>query len=377
MKIGLVSIHSAHNYGSVLQAYALQETLKKYSSDVTIIDYRPKYFEKMYKIFSFSIYRDYKGVPSKIIHFFWRTLFLYGRIKKANVFKRFMKENYCLTQRFNDYGSLKTLSKDFDIVFVGSDQVWNTDITEGFDKAYYLGFVDDKTIKASYAASIARPEIDQKYLGEYKKYLSRFDGLSVREEAGKKELEKYLDQKIEVSIDPTLLVKKAVWDSLAAKSKLKITSKKYILTYILEDNPELTKTVNYLSEKLNLPVLSVAKIKRFKRETIFKDAGPEDFLKLFKNAEVVVTNSFHGTVFSVLYEKRNFIVPHLKTSSRMINLLKTLHLEERIIDKFDPEKIDTLLGPPDFSTVQIYLNQEVLKSYNYLSSIIKKGEKHE
>ena len=377
MKIGLVSIHSAHNYGSVLQAYALQEALKQYSKDVAIIDYRPAYFEKMYKIFSLSIYKDYGGFLSKLIHLAWRTIFLPSRIKKSNAFNRFIKDNYSLTKRFNNYAELKSIKNEFDVVFVGSDQVWNTDITEGFDKAYYLGFVGDRTIKASYAASIARATIDPKYLSQYKKYLARFDNISVREPAGKVELAKNLSQKITVSIDPTLLLERTIWDRLASQSRLNLSGKKYILTYILENNDELTKTVNYLSEKLDLPVISIGKVKRFKRETVIKDAGPADFLALFKNADAVVTNSFHGTVFSIIYRKMNFIIPHLATGGRMTELLKLLHLDDRIVYNFNQKKIDELISLPDFDSAQTYLDEKIKSAKNYLLNTIKKGEKND
>ena len=167
MKIGLVSIHAAHNYGSVLQAYALQEKLKEYSKKVEIINYRPNYFECQYKLCSVKVYKRYKGIKSKILHLGWRILKIKQRYIKYKKFEDFISSNYNLTKRYRTYNELNKEKFDHDVFFCGSDQIWNTDITEGFDKTYYLGFVDSNQIKASYAASLGRKTVDSKYKNEY------------------------------------------------------------------------------------------------------------------------------------------------------------------------------------------------------------------
>ena len=290
MKIGLVSIHAAHNYGSVLQAYALQEKLKEYSKKVEIINYRPNYFECQYKLCSVKVYKRYKGIKSKILHLGWRILKIKQRYIKYKKFEDFISSNYNLTKRYRTYNELNKEKFDHDVFFCGSDQIWNTDITEGFDKTYYLGFVDSNQIKASYAASLGRKTVDSKYKNEYIEYLNRLDYISLRESSAQSEIAKFTDKPISISIDPTLLMNKTFWAKSANKSKIEIPYP-YIFVYILEENDEFVKMVNSISEYMGIKVVSVSKKKRFKNESIIIDAGPYDFLKLFKDAELVITNS--------------------------------------------------------------------------------------
>ena len=377
MKIGIVSIHYAHNYGSALQAYALQKVLENYSKSVEIIDYRPKYFRRMYKIFSLSIYKEYSGFLNKMVHLGWRVVFLPQRINKARKFSRFMRDHFRLTDK--KYLSEKDINRgsfDYDVVFVGSDQVWNTDITNGYDGVFFLDFLTSKTYKASYAASIAKETVDKRYRNRMIESLSSFDKISVREEEGKELLSQLLNKKIEVSIDPTLLLDSTEWDKIAQNSTSKVGGD-YIFVYILQDNPEIVKIINYLSEKCHLPVVSIGKKKRFRGEKVYRSAGPEDFVNLIKGARYVVTNSFHGTAFSVIYKKECFIVPHLTTGNRMISLLRKIGLEQRIVKEFDREKICRMIEKkPNFKGAYSILEKEKKLSNMYISNIIKetKGE---
>lgn len=370
MKIGIVSIHSAHNYGSVLQAYALQEELKKFSDDVEIINYRPKYFEEKYKMFSIGIYSNYKGIFNKIIHLAWRTLMIKSRYTKYKKFENYIKNRYNLTKKYSTYEELKKENFDYDAVFCGSDQIWNTDITEGFDKTFYLGFCDNKVIKASYAASVARKEIDYKYEEEYKKYISRLDFIALREESSKDIIQKYTEKPVMVTVDPTLLHKKEKWDEIAKESKLNLEDK-YILVYVLEDNKEMVKIVNNIAEYLGLKVISVSKKKRFNNETILSDVGPEDFVKLFKNAEFVITNSFHGTVFSLLYEKKNCIIPHKTRGTRMIDLMKKVGLENRIISDYSELNLIEINKDIDYNLVNQKIENERKIAEEYIRNVLK------
>ncbi len=374
MRIKLVSIHSAHNYGSVLQAYALQEKLKQYSEEVEIIDYRPNYFETQYKMFSLRVYKRYKGIFNKILHLGWRTLKWKKRYTKYKKFEDFMKENYHLTQKYTTFQQLVDNPPEADIFFTGSDQLWNTDITEGFDKTYYLEFVGNDKIKASYAASLGRNKIDLQYQKEYEEALQKLDYIAVREQEAQLELQTYANKKIWVTIDPTLLHEKQMWDKLVQKSKVKL-KEKYIFVYILEENEEFVKIVNEISKYLDLKVVSISKKKRFEREEIYAEAGPEDFIYLFQNAEFVITNSFHGTVFSLIFEKRNCIIPHLKTGARMCNLMKKIGLEQRIITKLEDLDLVKITQEIDYVTVKKLLEKERKNAENYIETVLKNNGK--
>ena len=369
MRIGIVSIHSAHNYGSVLQAYALQEELKKFSNDVEIINYRPNYLEKQYKMFSIGVYSRYKGILNKIIHFGWRTFMIKSRYIKYIKFENFIKTRYILTKKYTEYEQLENTKFNYDVIFCGSDQIWNTDITEGFDKTFYLGFAGDNIIKASYAASVGRKKIDEKYKDEYKKYISRLNYIALREETSKEVIQKYTDKPISITIDPTLLHSKEMWNEVAIKSNINIPYK-YILVYILEENSEFVKIVNAISEYLNLKVVSPSKKKRFNNETILIDVGPEDFVNLFKNAEFVITNSFHGTVFSLIYEKRNCIIPHKTTGARMCDLMKKVGLEDRVIKKYNDLNLEEISKPINYKLVKSKIQEEKEKAEEYIRKVL-------
>ena len=331
MKIGLISIHSAHNYGSVLQAYALQEILKKYSNNFELINYRPNYLDCQYNMFSIRVYKRFPGFINKIMHFGWRIIMFPGRLTKYKKFENFINNNMVLTHKYKKINQLRFQKLDYDIVFVGSDQVWNTDITEGFDKVFYLDFLNENVIRASYAASIGRNSLDKKYFLDYKNCLEKFDYISLREQSSVHLIAEFTKKDISVTLDPTLLLKKSKWELLIKNSLIKCESADYIFVYILEDNPEFTKIVNNISKLLGLKVLSISKKKRFNNEKIFPNAGPEDFLKLCYYSKFIISNSFHGTVFSIIFEKNNCIVPHLNTGGRMIDLMNICGLNERII----------------------------------------------
>ena len=373
MKIGIISIHSAHNYGSVLQAYALQEELKKFSDEVEIINYRPDYLEEQYQMFSLRIYRRYKGFLNKLLHLAWRITMLIPRYTKYKKFENYIKMRYNLTRRYSTYEQLENAKLPYDVLICGSDQIWNTDITEGFDKTYYLGFADEKIVKASYAASIGKKQIDTKYEKEYQEYLPKLDHIALREEASKKMIEKYTDKPIAITIDPTLLHTKKEWDVLADTSKLEVVYP-YLLVYILEENQEFVKIVNELSQYLKLKVVSLSKKKRFKNETIFPNAGPEDFVKLFKNAEFVITNSFHGTAFSIIYQKRNCIIPHQEKGERMCHLMRIVGLENRIIRSCEELKLAEITKEINYEEVTKRLNSEIQNAENYIRNVLNKDE---
>lgn len=371
-KVGLLSIHSAHNYGSVLQAFALQETLKRYSPNIEMINYRPGYFEKMYKIFSPKIYHDYPGFINKLLHLGWRTVMIRRRIKKAKKFEKFISANMNLTRPFKTHESLRLLKNAYDTVVVGSDQVWNTDITEGFDGAYFLDFVSDDTRRVSYAASIARETISPAHGMDYRNALAKFSAVSVREGYTRDTLRGLLKREVAVSIDPTFLLDRNVWENFAEKSDLNAGNSEYIFVYALQDNPELVKIVNSLSEKLGLKVISISKKRRFKNETIYPDAGPEDFLALIKNAKFVVTNSFHGAAFSIIFEKQNCIVPHLRIGGRMVDLLGKLNLQERVMTKYEDEKLAELVKDDlNYQDINKIIERERKKADEYLARALR------
>ena len=355
-KIRILTFHYAHNYGAMLQAYALQRNLIKSNNEVKFIDYRKKNIENAYKIF--------KPLRKNIVKWFkesYDTIKFYN-MKKAryNAFKNFSDCKLYLTKKI----------ENADIYLTGSDQVWNPDIVGELSDIYTLNFGDAKIKRISYAASIGNSRIEEKYKEEYKKKISKIDYISVREEDGKKALEEIIDKPIEVVLDPTLLLTQEEWDKEIQECTNE--KEKYILAYVVEENEEYRKIVNYLSEKTGLKIIHFEKRNKYKNilRSAYTD-GPLEFVNLIKNAEYVIATSFHATVFSIIFHKKFFIVPHKKTGSRVTNLLEKLGIKNRTAYTLeDFEKIDYNFET-DWNPVEEKLEQERKKSITWLDKAIE------
>lgn len=365
-KIGIITFQSAHNYGAMLQVYALQCKIEM-KNEVKVINYRNSRIDNNYKVF-----KPIKGVGLESLKRIAKDVCMFVKNKKRfNVFDTFMKEKLKLTEKtYYTIEELKNVPPQMDIYITGSDQVWNPDIVGEVSDIYTLNFGGDKIKRISYAASIGNSKIEEKYKEEYKSKLSKLDYISVREEDGKKALEEIIDKPIEVVLDPTLLLTKKEWNKEIKDCKKE--NEKYILAYVVEDNAEYRKIVNYLSEKTGLKVIHFEKRNRYKKilRSAYTD-GPLEFVNLIKNAEYVIATSFHATVFSIIFHKKFFIVPHKKTGSRVTNLLKKLGINNRVVHALnDFEKIDYNFET-DWNLVEEKLEQERRKSIDWLNKAIE------
>lgn len=365
-KVGVITFHNAHNYGAVLQTYALQEKLKEMGYNTFIINYRNKQITRQYKPIKYS-----RKNPIKSIKMLYSSFKNYSINKlRYDRFEKFINTKLNLTYSYNNIKNLKKNFPKFDCYITGSDQVWNMQIAGGLSDAYTLNFGDKKTNRISYAASIGNSNIEEKNKPIYKNKLSKINYISVREEDAKKELEKIVNKKIEVVLDPTLLLNDDEWDK-----QLDITNKireKYILSYVVQENEEHKKIVNYLSKKTGLKVI------HFNKETVYDNelknaytSDPFEFISLIRNAEYIVTTSFHATAFSIIYNKKFFVVPHFRTSSRIINLLSKLEIKKRIYSSLEEFKNIDCSFETNFEKVEEKLKIEKEKSINFLKEAIE------
>lgn len=317
MKIAQITFYKTMNYGGTLQAYALNKVLSLYG-ECECIDFTNSNVSK-------------KGFKA----FFQKILYL----KRKHSFDRFIKK-YIKTSKV--YDSLDELGKDYDYYVCGSDQIWNPEMMGGIcSDFYFLNFGTNSIKRVAYAASIGKESVEPKYLPYFKKVISKFNAVSLREETCQKQLQQLTNTRVEVTIDPTLLLSKEEWENVCADVK-KLPP--YLLVYDLSASKEFTNAVNELSAKLNLPVVHFRSKKLYNNELkrCF-GSGPAEFLSLIKNAEFVFCSSFHGTVFSIIFEKNFYVWNSGKTSSRMKNLLATLGIENRLLysPQFDiQDKVD-------------------------------------
>lgn len=365
-KVGIITFHNAHNYGAILQAYALQETVKRLGNEACIINYKNKKILRPYKLIQYS-----KKNPVKCIKMLYNSFKNY-KINKVRYdkFENFINEKLNLTMSYNSIKQLKENFPKLDCYITGSDQVWNTGIVGGLSNAYTLNFGEDSINRISYAASIGNSKIEDKYKVDYKSKLNKLNYVSVREENAKIELEQILDKNINVVLDPTLLLTREEWEK-RTDNKEKI-NEKYILAYMVQENEEYKKIVKYLSKKTGLKVVHFDKEKIYENELKREyTADPFDFISLIKNAQYVVTTSFHATVFSIIFNKKFFIVPHKKTGLRVTNLLQKLEIKNRVYYTLqDFENIDYNLKT-DYEKVKEKLEIEKEKSIKFLKEAIE------
>ena len=366
-KIGIMTFHSAHNYGALLQGYALQEKIKEMGHECKIINYRNKVIERPYKILKLQ----FKNVKAFIKSLIRSIIFLIPNTQRAHNFNKFIKNKFDLTEPYYTEKSLKLNPPKCDIYIAGSDQIWNTDIANGLEDAYTLNFGGESIKRISYAASIGNDKIEEKYKEIYKSKLQNLDEISVREEEAKDILQELIDKPIEVTLDPTLLLSKEHWESLLEEKR--IGKEKYILAYIVAPNDDFYKMVEELSNQTGLKIVHFERRNKNYKNVLksFYKEGPISFISLIKNAEYIITTSFHATVFSIIFNKKFIVVSNSKTSSRLANLLKKLNLNSRLISTLDDLKKLDYDEQIDYETAEKLLEKERNKSIAFLKKAIE------
>ena len=329
MKIKTITCHDVYNVGASLQAYALAEYLRQQGHDVEIIHYKPDYLSNHYSLWGVG--------NSRYNRPFLRELYLlaklpgrlkarYGKRKKA--FDAFTRELLPVTEkRYASNEELKKEPPEADVYFAGSDQIWNTFFSNGKDPAFYLDFVPENKIKASYAASFATESLPEEWKGQIKEWLSELDYISVRESSGVEICrEMGLAEAVQV-LDPVFLISDGDWQRIEKPLHL---AEPYLLIYDFDRNPEIKKYVKRIAKKNNWKIYSVLSCDYADR--CFTQEGPAAFLSLIRNAEFVVSNSFHATAFSLIFQKQ-FVVFNRNEgiNTRMRDLAQLAGIQERLI----------------------------------------------
>lgn len=353
MKTGIITFHFAHNYGAMLQAYALMSCLEELGHEVEIINYIPKKLDKEYSINPFTHINKPKYFIKQAIKF-------PIRLRQYSIFNEFLNEKMKLSKKVETQLELQQISREFDNIIVGSDQVWNDNIT-GEINTYFLDFAGENTKKISYAASFGKSEASEFIKKSIKKNLPLFYKTSVREDKGLEIINNEVNVKAIQVCDPVFLLESEEWAKKINNEKY--SDEKYILYYSLQDNKELESYSEEISKKMGLPIFSIhplCKTQKVKGKQLF-NVGPIEFLDLIKNAEVVCTNSFHAVAFSVIFKKKLIHVAHSKLSSRVESLLKMLDVQVNDYSKC----INDIMIYPDMINYD-NLTKFKVQSINYL-----------
>ena len=352
MKIGIITFHSAHNYGAVLQAWSLQEYLKQQGHEVEIVNLRLPVIDKLYWLANKTnrkvsekefINQLANGAYYKARCAAYRVLDP-ARSEKYHKFEHFIHHKLPVTREFNTYVDLLNADLHYDALIAGSDQIWNATMMKGISPAYFLQFANEDALRISYAASIGTEEIPPQFKLLFERYLRNFDSISVREKKARQEVMKLTDKPVDLVADPTFLLQREDFDKLKKAPRKK---GKYIYVHnvhLKRVDEDLNSVVEEMSKRLGLPVIHNWNQKVFSNEAGHFPGGIEEFLGLVSDAEFVITNSFHCTVFALIYQKNFITVPHFKNPDRMKNLLDELGIPEHLISngKLIPEDLSVL-----------------------------------
>ena len=320
MKIGIITLHHAHNSGAALQTFALQTRLQRYGHEVAVLNYRLERIDRSYA--STSTARKRK-------------------------FNQFVRQHLNLSPRYTSLSDLQKARHPYDAVIAGSDQIWNETILGGLNSAYFCNFGTEGLRRIIYAASLGSDRLSASCRFLMQRYLQYPDLISVREDSMLPLLRPLTEKPLTMVLDPTLLLDHD--DYLTLVPSCPITEPYIYLHYVHHsgENPDLDRAADELSGLTGMPVCKNRKGVRFAAELPdCSDDGPQEFLGKLQNARYVISDSFHATVFSILFGKHFLTVLPAKRPERLISLLDTLQLSEHCYNNMT--SLTKFLTLPDY-----------------------------
>ena len=363
MKIALVTIHRANNYGAVLQAFATQKVLARFGS-VRILDYRNAYINQ-----TLELVRLGRGARA-VLRFGKDVLRFVPRRRVIGKFLNFIESRLDLYPF--DPESVDGVEKDFDVFVTGSDQVWNpttVSYDHEYDRIYLLDFVRSKK-KISYASSMGSYVPNKEREAQLKQMLSSYDCLSARESGTAEKLSRLTGKPVSHLLDPTLLLDRNEWLSSLQGTAFR-NNDDYVLVFALKKDPLFKRAVRDISERLGKRVLAIDQesLLGFKVDEHLLDVGPDEFINIFGRAKFVITNSFHGTAFAA-----NFGVPFAAVmppsgGNRVESWLDAIGLSERLV-RSDSDSVRIAETSCDFLEAHRRLEQLRGESLRYLKEAL-------
>lgn len=356
VKVGILTFHRAINYGAILQTYALGRALEKVGARVEVIDYRAPFNEKRFM--------------RKPMRELFRPRTMYSVLFR-NSYMRFDRsrfEHFYTNLRFSKPCSTRTeleeVSQMYDKIVCGSDQIWNLACTEG-DNSYFLPFVADQRKKNAYAASFGYEALPDKFESACRDYLESFSSISVREKSGVKIVDRLIHRQPAYVVDPTLLLQQSEWLELADFNL--IPSKPYVLLYLMSEDKELICFAKRLAKNKGCKLLYIHdRLFSLKGATNLRRVTPEQWLGLIARAAYICTNSFHGTVFSINFNKQFFVkyIPRSIANTRLECVLTEYGLANRLTNSWDQSECDFF-----YASKKLGENRQV--SMQYIKKIIE------
>lgn len=388
MRIGIIThFYNSINYGGTLQAYALTEFLNKFNLDsVEQIQFECKVEKVIIKKNKTVLERIQGKKINLILYLILRNsrnkynAFRTDKIKhtfdkRRKLFKQFQELIPHTDGEVYTCENISELNSYFDYFITGSDQVWNPN---WFESSYYLDFVNDNSKKISYAASIGVSEYSDGNEKNCITLINEINHISVREEEAKILLSKYIDRDIFKVVDPVLLLEEPEWSQKAVSV---VTNTKYVYSYLLGEKKYNRRIANKIANKLKLNLVTIPYEhmsykpynSKFGDIQIY-DAGPSEFLGLIKDSEIIVTDSFHAIVFSVIFKKKFFALRRYKDSEkgnmnvRIESFLRDINLLDRLIDEQDKLTLSQLKEEIDYKSVEKIITSRRIESIEFLKN---------
>lgn len=353
-KTATLTFQNSENYGATLQAYALQKALVKVGVENDVLNYQCKYMGAPYGLAAFKR----KG----LIRFLLGIAYSIVRLPRRGKFKEF-RSHIKMTPEL-DISDLHALEDQYDAFIAGSDQVWNDSITD-FDPSYYFDFVRSPEKKMSYAASFGFEKIPNNLKLKYKELLKDFYFFNMREESGVKNIELLLNKPANLVLDPTMLLTKEEWDMVACPSAKK---DKYILVYQTTVSSFLLNTAKKLAHSTGYKIVTIPfPLGGFLKSKMELTAGPREWIGLIRDAEIIVTDSFHGSAFAILYNKELYVCL-TDAATRIYNLLNIFELNECICVPGSKLELSKKIN---WERINIKLRSERNKSTEIIKDMLK------
>ena len=364
MNVAVITRHAITNYGSLLQAIATQDIFKALHLECKIIDYirTDEKYQNATKTLLKQKQNFNNNLLKRIVYILLRQP---GAIIAGKKFATMRNKYLNLTKLYSDIIELKQNKPIADIYITGSDQVWGPVMNGAYDSAYFLSFTEDSDKRIAFAASFGRTNFDENAQVFFKKWLSRYKAITVREDSAVQLLNSYGLNAKQV-IDPTLMLDSKYWSGHTRK-----INKKYILVYQIHNDKRLNRYAKDVAKKANLPLIRIsASMHQIFRGGKFKfcpDIG--EFLSYIKYAQCLITDSFHGTAFAL-----NFNTPFVEilpgeTSTRNMSILRLTNLTDRVLQ--DEADVDLALKPIDFTYANEVLAEKRKEGIEILSEMLK------
>ena len=364
MEIKVITRHAPVNYGSVLQAFATIKILEKLGHNAYIIDYRRKSAYSLKNLLTqIKLSSGIKNVLFSVLRAFFISF------EHRNVEKKFekMREHYLkLTDVY--YSCNEIVNLEADCFVTGSDQVWGID---RYDETYFLPFVTDRK-KIAYSASFGKSQIAEKHFDKYTKWLKQYSHITVRENTAVDILNKMGIDCLGVVLDPVLLLTREEWNDFVNEDNDDTSCDNKLLVYYLHNNPELREYVRNFSKSRNVKYATMSATWHHLISGGDKIFAPElkDFIKTIKHCKYLVTDSFHGTVLAILFNKRfSVILPKDGTGTRIKSILEMTNLENRIITNLNDFSV--VEREIDYNPVNEIIAKERERSIKLLDMMIK------